>query len=119
MTTIATHRPTTPITNHVVMFIAAIGVAVMIIATNPFDVGAAPNRAGPDVQNATTAEIPRPQPAGWCCLGSKPAEWPGQGMTDVGEVTSSVEMIPPLNALSDSSLGRVSGGVGVSEGQTK
>ena len=48
---------------------------------------------------------PTPVQTEWCCLGSKPAELVGKGMTDVGEVTSSVDNNPRMNPLAIHSVG--------------
>ena len=99
MTTFDAYGTTNPQISKLVMFLAAIGIAAMIIFTHPFDVGGDAYRARLDSPGASTTAIPRPQVADWCCLGSKPAEWLGQGMTDVGDVTSSVDKIPQKNPL--------------------
>ena len=99
MTTLDACETTNPQITKLVMFLAAIGIAAMIIITHPFDVGGNANRARFDSPGASTTAIPRPQVTDWCCLGSKPAEWLGQGMTDVGDVTSSVDKIPRKSPL--------------------
>jgi len=78
-----------PQINSIVIFIAAIGIAAMTIVTQPF----------------STDAPPTPSDIEWCCLGSKPADEPGRLMTDVDEVTSSVENSPRTGPLALRSVG--------------
>jgi hypothetical protein len=116
MTTIIAQRPNSPQlsrhqSNIIVMFIAAIGIVAMTIATQPFSTGAPPEQtASSPWQRAVSVDL-TPSRAEWCCLGSKPADRLGRGMTDVGEVTSSVDNSPRPNLLAVRSVGLDPGGV--------
>jgi hypothetical protein len=110
MTTIITQRPTSPQLsnsriNNIIMFMAAIGIAAMIIATQPFNPGAAPAQIDRSPSRSAIVANPTVPKADWCCLGSRPAEGLGKGMTDVGEVTSSVDNNPRMNPLAVRSVG--------------
>ena len=110
MTTIITQRPNSPQLsrpqiNKTIMLIAAIGIVAMTIATQPFNSGAPPEQIeGSPWRRAAPLDLTS-SGAVWCCLGSKPAERLGSGMTDVGEVTSSVDNSRRVNPLAISSVG--------------
>lgn len=110
MTTIITQRLDRPQfarlqINNIVMVMAAAGVAAMIIATQPFNSGAAPAQIDWSSSRSAIVANPTVPKSVWCCLGSKPAEGLGKGMTDVGEVTSSVDNNPRMNPLAVRSVG--------------
>jgi hypothetical protein len=110
MTTIITQRPTSAQINKaqinsVIMFIAAIGIAAMIIVTQPFNSGTPPGQIDRSPTRNAVVTNPTPVQTEWCCLGSKPAELVGEGITDVGEVTSSVDNNPRMNPLALRSVG--------------
>lgn len=110
MTTIITQRPDSPhLTkiqiNNIIMFMVAIGIAAMTIATQPFN-SAAPRDQIDDAPSPVGVEAHATPPmAEWCCLGARPAEMAGRGMTDVSDVTSSVDNNPRLNLLAVRSVG--------------
>jgi hypothetical protein len=110
MTTIITQRPISPQIsrrqiNNITMFIAAIGIAAMTIATQPFGAGAPPGQTESSPwQRAASVDL-TPSGAQWCCLGSRPVERLGRGITDVDEVTSSVDNSPRVSRLAVRSVG--------------
>jgi len=116
MTTITTQRPTNPRLgsshiNKLVMFLAVIGIAAMIIVTHPFNSGAPSEQIdGSPWRRGASVDL-TPLGAEWCCLGSKPAERLGRGMTDVDEVTSRVNSSRRVNSLAVRSVGFDPGGV--------
>lgn len=109
MTTTITQRPISPQLSrprfNIIMFMAAIGIAAMTIATQPFSTGAPPDQIdGSPWRRAASVDL-TPSGAEWCCLGSKPAERLGRGMTDVDEVTSSVDNSRRVNRFAVRSVG--------------
>ncbi|MCL1588611.1 MAG: hypothetical protein M3092_09340 [Actinomycetia bacterium] len=110
MTTIITQRPNSPQLsrpqiNKIIMLIVAIGIAAMTIATQPFNSGVPPEQIeGSPWRRAAPLDLTSPG-AVWCCLGSKPAERLGRGVTDVGDVTSSVDNSRRVNPLVVRSVG--------------
>jgi hypothetical protein len=94
-----------PLINNSIMFLAAIGIAAMIIVTQPFNSGAALSQIDRSPSRSAILANPTAPNADWFCLGSKPAEGLGKEMTDVGEVTSSVDNSPRLNPLAVRSVG--------------
>ncbi len=123
MTTIHTQRPTSrqlsnSRINNVVMFLAAIGITAMIIATQPFSTGTPRDQIdGSPWRRAASVDL-TPFGAEWCCLGSKPAERLDRGMTDVDEVTSRVEHSRRVNPLAVRSVGFDRGAVDELIGET-
>jgi hypothetical protein len=110
MTTLITHRPNSPQLsrhqiNNIIMFVAAIGIAAMTVATQPFSTGTPPGPTDSSPWRHAESVDPTPSEVDWCCLGSKPAERLGRGLADVGEVTSSVDNSPRVNPLAVSSVG--------------
>jgi len=110
MTTIITQRPNNPQLsrlqiNKIIMLIAAIGIAAMTIATQPFNSGAPPEQFGGSPWRRSAPLDLTSSGVVWCCLGSKPAERMGRGITDVDEVTSSVDNSRRVNPLAVRSVG--------------
>ena len=116
MTTIIAQRPNSPQLsgpqiNKIIMLIAGIGIAAMTIATQPFNSGAPPEQIGGSPWRRAAPLDLTSSGAVWCCLGSKPVERLGRGMTDVDEVTSSVDNSRRVNPLAVRSVGLDPGAV--------